>query len=265
MDAVARAARQALAVDEQDDRVELARESRRQRHRVRPAAEERRPHPFPARRHLVGEDAHDLAILHRLHQHAHPAHLGGREPQAVGGAAALDERTQDRLVRNPVQHGHRPRLRLGPERRVELRGDLEAAQVGRQEHHRPAVGRAPRRRDSVSATSMSARPGPRAAASRSTAFRVPGARRRRSASRRSRRVACNRRARGSRSVGAGRWATASTRRAPENRRSRAPRAAAAPRRGAAAGSASSAAVRRRREDPESSQRRSHAPDRVDFL
>ena len=80
---VPRSARQSLAIDEQNDRIELARKARRQRHRVGPAAEERRPHALAARRHLVGQDADDLTVLHRLHQHAHPAQLGGREAQAI--------------------------------------------------------------------------------------------------------------------------------------------------------------------------------------
>ena len=124
-----------------DRRAGLLRQPRRQRHRVGRRAEERRPH------------AHALA--------AAPGRAAGRPPRRASARASSGARRPARPARWPAPGGARAvssssrsrRLRAGrystvigwraPKRsRIGLRGDLEAAQVRRQEHQAAALRRA---------------------------------------------------------------------------------------------------------------------------
>ncbi len=93
----------------------------------RPACRRIGPHAFALLRHLVRQQADRLAAFQRLEQHAHARQVGRRQPQLW-------------RARAPSISGFSASLRAGGTARsagcaaaICLRGDLETAQVRRQE------------------------------------------------------------------------------------------------------------------------------------
>ena len=126
---VAATAPQPLAPDEQRHRARLLREARGERHRVGRPAEERCPHAHAVGRHLVRQQAHRFAATQRAHHRSHTGERGRCGGETGALARGIDERPQPRLARRAIEHGDGP-VALG----IGLRGDLEAAHVGRQKN-----------------------------------------------------------------------------------------------------------------------------------
>jgi hypothetical protein len=127
----ARAARQALAPGCQRQRAGLTHQARGQRHRVGRAAEVRRPHALALGGHLVGQQAHGLALAQRAQHLPHAGQRGRRGGQSRPVARRRLELAQPALARRPVEHGHR--LARAEALGVGLGRDLEGALVRRQE------------------------------------------------------------------------------------------------------------------------------------
>ncbi|MCY1523249.1 hypothetical protein D9M68_581390 [compost metagenome] len=134
MDAPAPPLGQPFAGGQDDGNAGLRGQFARQRHGVGHASEKRGPDAVAHAGRLVGQHAHGFSAAQRAHEFAHALHGGRHGVDRRAVARGFQQRGQDVLARRAEhdRHGHLAGQVAG--------GDLEAAQVGRQEEDAPVFG-----------------------------------------------------------------------------------------------------------------------------